>query len=98
VPETIRFGDFEWDQTKAIANARKHGVTFAEACEVFLDPRAVHYADLVHPERVNVIGPSRRARVLFVVYLEARRSGTLRIVTARRATPRERTLYEEDEA
>jgi uncharacterized DUF497 family protein len=47
---------------------------------------------------VDVIGYSRRARILFVVYLEVRQSGTLRIVTARRATPRERSLYEQDEA
>ncbi len=35
---TIRAGDFEWDSAKAAANVRKHGVSFAEAISVFLDP------------------------------------------------------------
>ena len=35
---TFRFGDFEWDETKARANLRKHGVSFAEAATCFLDP------------------------------------------------------------
>jgi uncharacterized DUF497 family protein len=34
-------GDFEWDAAKAVANRRKHGVTFMEAVRAFLDPFAV---------------------------------------------------------
>jgi uncharacterized protein len=37
---TFRFGDFEWDETKARANLRKHGVSFSEAATCFLDPEA----------------------------------------------------------
>ena len=46
----VRVGEFEWDEAKAVSNARKHGVTFEEATEVFSDPLAYVYADATHEE------------------------------------------------
>lgn len=89
---TVTFGDFEWDADKATANAAKHGVTFDEAVTVFLDLDYLLVRDALAPERFVAIGVSSQARVLFVVHCE--RGEKLRIISARRATRREREAYE----
>jgi uncharacterized DUF497 family protein len=89
---TVTFGDFEWDADKAVANAAKHGVTFEEAATVFLDIDYLLVPDAASPDRVVAIGMSRQARVLFVVHCE--RGERLRMISARRATRREREAYE----
>lgn len=89
---TVTFGDFEWDAEKAAANAAKHGVTFEEATTVFLDLDYLLTRDVVDAERFVAIGMSKQASVLFVVHCE--RGQRLRIISARRATRREREAYE----
>jgi uncharacterized DUF497 family protein len=89
---TVTFGDFEWDADKATANAAKHGVTFEEATTVFLDLDYLLVRDVLEAERFVAIGMSSRARALFVVHCE--RGQNLRIISARRATSREREIYE----
>jgi len=89
---TVAFGDFEWDADKAAANAARHGVTFEEATTVFLDLDYLLVRDSLEPERFVAIGMSSQARVLFVVHCE--RGQRLRIISARRATRRERETYE----
>ena len=88
---------FEWDEAKALANVRKHGVSFEEARTVFGDACALHQYDGPHSwdeERFIIVGMSERPRLLFVVYLE-RIEETFRLISARQATPRERRTYEE---
>jgi uncharacterized DUF497 family protein len=92
----VRVGDFEWDEEKAKANLAKHGISFQEAMTVFLDELSVPLAEIAHPERLVIIGESRLGRVLLVVFTERLKSGTLRLISARRATKRERRAYEED--
>jgi uncharacterized DUF497 family protein len=89
---TVAFGDFEWDSDKAAANAAKHGVTFEEATTVFLDLDYLLIRDALERERFVAIGMSSQARILLVVHCE--RGQTLRIISARRATRRERETYE----
>jgi uncharacterized DUF497 family protein len=93
---TVRVGDFEWSEEKATANLAKHGISFQEAMTVFLDELSVPFAEIAHPERLVIIGESRLGRVLLVVFTERLKSGTLRLISARRATKRERRAYEED--
>jgi uncharacterized protein len=88
---------FDWDEAKASANERKHGVSFEEARTVFGDAGAIAEYDGPHSweeERFIIIGTSERQRVLLVVYVE-RIEETFRLISARRATPRERRPYEE---
>jgi uncharacterized DUF497 family protein len=88
---------FEWDSAKALSNLRKHGVSFDEARTVFLDAYALHVYDGPHSweeERFIIIGMSLRERILVVVYVE-RTEDVLRLISARRATARERRDYEE---
>lgn len=88
---------FEWDDEKARANERKHGVSFEEAKTVFGDADAFSVIDEMHSweeERLIMIGTSERRRVLFVVYVE-RIEETMRLISARRANARELQAYEE---
>ena len=89
---TVSYGDFEWDTEKAAANVAKHGVTFEEAVTVFLDLDYLLIRDPGAADRFVAIGLSRRARVLFVLHCE--RGEKLRIISARRATRRERETYD----
>ena len=84
---------FTWDPTKAEANRRKHGVDFADAVEVLYDHQALTMAD-DHPEEERYIttGTDTISRVLTVAYTW--RQSTLRIISARKATARERAQYE----
>ena len=88
---------FDWDEAKARSNEQKHGVSFAEASSVFFDACALVEYDGAHSwdeERFIIMGMSERDRVLTVVYVE-RVQDTLRLISARRATSRERRTYEE---
>ena len=92
---TVRFGDFEWDARKAIRNVAKHGVSFEEASTVFLDDLSVPFSDPLHPERLILIGMSLRLRLLYVVHAERAAESVIHIISARKATRRERGEYEE---
>jgi uncharacterized DUF497 family protein len=88
--------DFEWDDAKAKGNQRKHGVGFGEARTVFRDPLAWIFDDLWHSmdeRREIIIGHSRQGRLLLVCFTE-RRQGTVRIISSREATAKERRDYE----
>ena len=88
--------EFEWNETKAKANVRRHGVSFEEATTAFGDPLAVLLPDPDHSqgeERFLVLGMSSRRRVLVVSHAE-RRPRT-RLISARLATRHERGQYED---
>jgi len=91
--------EFEWDDRKAAKNLRKHGVSFEEAATVFGDPFAVRVHDEEHSTTVDVrwivVGLSAKTRVLFVVFCEVSKVA-VRIISARKATYRERRDYEEN--
>lgn len=92
--------EFEWDEAKAISNARKHGVEFPEAMDVFLDPLALALYDEDHSQdedRWISMGRSRNGRLLVVVHTftdTSPRSATIRIISARLATRKEQEQYE----
>jgi hypothetical protein len=56
---TVRVGEFEWDEAKARANVRKHGVTFEEAMTVFLDELAVPFEEGEDSDRLILVGVSQ---------------------------------------
>jgi uncharacterized DUF497 family protein len=90
---TVVSGDFEWDDNKADANERKHGVSFVEAATVFEDIDLLVNGDPADPARFIAVGFSRTAHVLVVVHVA--RGERLRIISARRATIREESAYAE---
>lgn len=88
---------YEWDPATATANLRKHRVTFDEAASVFRDPFALTFDDPDHSldeRRFITIGVSVRQRVLFLAHAD-RRVDRVRIISARRATPKEAHAYQE---
>ena len=88
--------EFEWNEIKAQANVRRHGVSFEEAATVFSDPQAILLPDPDHSqgeERFLVLGMSSRQRVLVVSHAE--RPPRTRLISARPATRRERGQYED---
>jgi uncharacterized protein len=87
--------NFEWDDTKAVSNRRKHGVSFDEAVTVFGDPSALTFADTDHWEsedRSRTYGLSSKGRLLVVVHTERRNA--VRIISARKATKHEQAIYQ----
>jgi uncharacterized DUF497 family protein len=92
---------FEWDEAKADANARKHGVPFELASFIFCDPRLLTVADLEHSEteeRWFSVGMASNGVLLSVVYLwlDADPAAIkIRLISARKATQAEGQQYEE---
>lgn len=87
--------DYEWDPAKARANHAKHGIRFADAVTVLEDDFALTMRDFSSEdeERLVTVGADGLGRILVVVYVW--REENLRIISARRATPREVEQYEE---
>jgi len=88
--------EFEWDPEKAAANVRRRRVSFNEAATVLEDPLSTTFPDEAHSEgemRFVTVGVSQRGRLLVVAHTE--RNDTIRIISARRATRREREFYEQ---
>ena len=89
---------FAWDETKDRINQRKHGVSFQTAARVFEDPNAVSYVDRLvdDQERWHTIGLAGGVAVLLVVHTSEEQHGEeeIRIISARKASSRERALYD----
>jgi len=88
---------FEWDTDKAKKNIKVHGVTFDEASTSFRDTLSLTIYDPLHSdeeERLILIGNSCKDRLLVIVHTE--RGDKIRIISARKATKKERNQYEEN--
>ena len=87
---------FEWDANKAHTNKKKHGVSFEEAATVFGDPLSLTISDDAHSdkeERLVTLGRTSTDRMVVVVHLEID-DETIRLISARPATAREKKEYE----
>jgi uncharacterized protein len=90
---------FEWDENKNRENRKKHGVSFEIAMEVFDDPFSLTSQDRIveGEERLWTLGRVEDLNILVVVHtvVDERNEEVIRIISARKATPRERAFYEE---
>lgn len=87
---------FEWDERKNRENQRKHGVSFEEARSVFFDRQAIEFYDDGHAgmeDRFLLLGVSAKLRILMVCHCLREAGSTIRIISARRATPNEQRKY-----
>ncbi len=87
---------FDWDERKAAANAKKHGVGFEDAQSVFLDERAKLIDDPDHSkneERFVLLGISSTLRLLVVCHCYRDVGNVIRIISARKANARESKFY-----
>jgi uncharacterized DUF497 family protein len=88
---------FEWDPNKATENLETHGVSFGEASTAFRDTLSLTIYDPLHSEeedRFVLIGNSHRNHLLVVVHTG--RGNFIRLISARKATKKERKQYEEN--
>ena len=88
---------FDWDEKKNRANLKKHGVSFEEAQGVFFDDEALVYDDPSHSdeeERFLIIGRSFKLRVLMICHCYRGEDTVIRIISARKATSKERFFYD----
>jgi len=89
---------FEWDEGKSSANKKKYGVSFEESQPVFFDEDAIEYDDPEHSDeedRFILVGRSYQLRILVVCHCFRRSSSVIRIISARKATRRERRAHTE---
>ena len=87
---------FEWNGVKAVANARKHGVSFEEAKSVFVDERAKLIGDPGHSQdedRFVLLGLSSVLRLLLVCHCYRAEGNVIRIISARKASAQESKSY-----
>ena len=87
---------FEWDEDKAKKNLQKHRVSFEEAQTVFFDDDAVQFWDENHSQREDrflMLGMSSRLRILLVVHCFRENDAIIRIISARKATQKEKQEY-----
>src|SRR5436190_1615519 len=90
---------FEWDPAKAARNLQERGIDFVDAIEIFGDPDRSEFPDERRDygeQRIRVIGQVADRVVLAVVYTD--RNRTKRIISARRASRRERRIYHQSQA
>ena len=88
---------FIWNSEKASSNEVKHGIRFEVACEVFFDPFVRYREATVEDEtRDAALGCTEDGSMYFVVHAW-REQDTIRLISARHATPQERRSYEDDE-
>jgi uncharacterized DUF497 family protein len=87
---------FCWNSDKAVANFKKHGVRLEQACEVFFDPFVMLLDATPEDEaREAALGLTEDWTLLFAVHV-VRERGVIRIISARRATRAQRSLYEDN--
>ena len=87
---------FEWDEPKAVANLKKHQVSFEEAKTIFYDEFGVQFFDEDHSsdeKRFLMLGMSSGAKLLIVCQCEREHGEVIRIISARKATKREGAFY-----
>lgn len=86
----------EWDPVKATTNLRKHGVSFERAAEALRDPMAVTLPDPDHSVgemRLISVGNTPAGQLLTIAHTD--RATAVRLISARKSTPDERSIYEE---
>jgi uncharacterized DUF497 family protein len=94
---------FEWDEAKNIANQRKHGLSFEEAMQIFLDPLGFSVKDRIvdGEERWQTFGTVVGLLLLLVVHTvredDDSSAEVIRIISARPANRKERRRYEDED-
>ena len=88
---------FIWDEDKNKTNQKKHGISFDEAKTVFFDENAIEFLDPDHSKEEDkfiLLGFSFQLRMLVVCYCYRENDTVIRIISARKATNKERLNYE----
>ena len=89
--------EFTWDERKNRINKKKHHVSFEAAIQVFDDPYAVSVLDheIDGEIRWRTIGMVEGVHIILVAHTVDEEESLIRIISARKATRRERSIYAE---
>lgn len=90
---------FEWDENKNESNQKKHDVAFEDAKTVFYDDYAILFDDPEHSaeeERFLIIGLAENTGICIVSHCYRGSADIIRIISARRATKTEKSIYQEN--
>ncbi|WP_374000141.1 BrnT family toxin [Bdellovibrio bacteriovorus] len=90
--------EFEWNSSKDKVNFRKHGIWFDEAKTCWADLHSLEFFDEPHSEqeeRYLKLGFSLKGRLLITVFCERKDGITIRLISSRKATDKEKRFYEE---
>lgn len=90
--------EFEWDNEKALENLRKHGVSFEQATQAFLDPLGIEWIDESedYGEERSVLLAMAGTALLVIVHTDRSldpNTQRIRLISARRATRDEEDYY-----
>lgn len=85
--------DFEWDEHKNRSNFEKHGITFEEATAIFDGPTFTTVDDRSEYNEVREISIGTLGMAVIAVVVHTDRNGNIRLISARKANKRERTIY-----
>jgi len=86
---------FDWDDEKNQRNIRKHGLSFEESMEIFRRPRLTRIDDRDDYGEIREINVGIVGEQIIIVMVHTERLNTIRIISARKANHRERSLYYE---
>lgn len=86
---------FEWDKSKNQLNQKKHGISFDEAKEIFFGTVFTSVSEKIDYGEIREISIGKIQSVLIVAVVHTDRNGKVRIISARKATPKERRKYNE---
>ena len=86
---------FEWDENKNQLNQQKHGISFEEAKEIFSDIVFTSISEKFDYGEIREVSIGAIQKVLIVAVVHTDRNGKIRIISARKATPKERRKYNE---
>jgi uncharacterized DUF497 family protein len=91
----LHYFSFEWDTANAAKSLQKHGVTCAEAEEVFTERRFIPLGEQYQPPssepRFGVLGETCEGKLLFLAF--TLRNQSIRVISARPMNERERKFY-----
>ena len=91
----IQSMEFEWDENKNQSNKLKHRISFEEATEIFRYPRYKLVDSRLNYGEVRYIGIGRNNQMVVMTVVFTERESRIRIISARRASKKERKLYDE---
>jgi uncharacterized DUF497 family protein len=92
----MKYIQFEWDESKNLTNIEKHQISFDEAKSAFYDPLARIISDPDHSDledRFILLGLSHYLNLLVVCHCYRSSDEIIRIISARKATKKESSLY-----
>ena len=93
--------EFEWDENKNKSNITKHGIDFRQAQKIFADPNLLTYEDTrfnyleIREISIGQLLLTTQAKIIVIVVVHTDRNGTIRLISARKASKRERRKYEQ---